>query len=68
MTCAFCHLIILGDWLHKASAFRLVVDRTIIVSTIQTPIVAVALLFGVFFIFNIEYPPEASAALEFMQR
>ena len=62
------HMCVLGDQLHKSDAFRLVVDNTVICSSIQTPLVAVALLFGSYFLFNIEYPQEGSATLEFIQR
>jgi len=61
-------LCVLGDQLHRASAFRLVVDRVVVCSSIQTPMVAVTLLFGTYFLFNIAYAPEASATLEFIQR
>ena len=45
-----------------------VVDRTVFCSSIKTPLVVVTLLFAVYFLFNIEYPPQASATLEFIQR
>jgi len=62
--CRFC----IGDKLHSATAFQLVVDRVIVTSSVHTPLVAVALLFGSFFTFNIEFPPETAATLEFIQR
>jgi len=46
--------------LHKSDALRLVVDSIVICSSIQTPLVAVALLFGSYFLLNIEYPKEGS--------
>jgi hypothetical protein len=51
-----------------SSAFRLIVDRRVVCSDINNPLSAVALLFGAFFVFNISYPVEASATLEFIQR
>jgi len=63
VVCCFC----IGDKLHSATSFQLVVDR-VVTSSVETPLIAVALLFGAFFTFNIEYPAETAATLEFIQR
>jgi len=36
--------------------------------TVDTPLAGFALLFGVFYIFNISYPVDAGATLEYVQR
>lgn len=51
-----------------ATVFRLVVDGIVVCSSIESPVAAIALLFGSFFLFNIKYPVDTSATLEFIQR
>ena len=43
-------------------------DHHVICCSIDSPLTAMALLFGAFFVFNISYPCDASATLEFIQR
>ena len=50
------------DSFHKASAFLVVVDRCISIS-VSCPITAVGVLFGSYFMFNIDYPSGAGATL-----
>jgi len=56
-----------GNSFHKASTFRVVVDRRISIS-VESPLAAFAVLFGAFFVFNISYPNDAGATLEYVQR
>jgi hypothetical protein len=44
-----------------------VVDR-VVICTVVTPMAGFALVFGCYFMFNIAYPSEAGATLEYVQR
>jgi hypothetical protein len=61
------HGICVGDSFHTGTKFRLVVDK-VVLCTVETPMAAFGLLFGAYFLFNISYPPEAGATLEYVQR
>jgi hypothetical protein len=52
---------------HIGRNFRLVVDK-VVICTVDTPLAGFALLFGVFYIFNISYPVDAGATMEYVQR
>lgn len=57
-----------GVDLHVTAVFGLVVDKHVVCSSTTNLLTAVALMFGSYFIFNIGYPTEACATLEFIQR
>jgi hypothetical protein len=56
-----------GSSFQTGTKFRLIVDK-IVLLTVETPMTAFGLLFGTYFLFNISYPPEAGATLEYVQR
>ena len=58
----------LGDDCYSGSRFMLSIDQRIVNDNIPTSMRALELLFGSFFILNIQYPVGAIATLEFVQR
>ena len=58
---------ITGEFFHLGKCYRLVVDK-VVLCTAETPMAAFACLFGAFFAFNISYPADAGATLEYVQR
>jgi hypothetical protein len=56
-----------GNLFHTGSKFRVVVDR-VVVCSVDTPKAGFALVFGCYLMFNISYPAEAGATLEYVQR
>ena len=51
-----------------ASRFMLVIDGKVVHQNITGFIQALSMLFASYFVFNIEYPAEATCTLEFIQR
>jgi hypothetical protein len=47
--------------------FRVVVDK-VVTCCVDTPLAGFVLVFGSYFLFNISYPVEAGATLEYVQR
>lgn len=58
----------LGDDCYSGLRFMLSIDQFIVNDNIPTFMRALELLFGSFFILNIQYPVGAIATLEFVQR
>jgi hypothetical protein len=61
------YVVFVGVYFHLGRNFRLVVDK-VVICTVYTPMAGFALLYGVFFVFNISYPVDAGATLEYVQR
>jgi hypothetical protein len=51
-----------------SQSFLLAIDGVVVSQRINTPLAAVGLLFGSFYIFNLHYPATASVTLQFIQR
>ena len=60
--------IVTGDSHLKAEQYLVLVDGKVLVSNITSYINSLAVLFGTYYAFNIQYPTDAEATLEFMQR
>lgn len=61
-------LVVCGDSISNSSRFVLCIDKEIVNDKITNFITGVMMLFASYYCFNIHYPVEASATLEFMQR
>lgn len=56
-----------GSSFHVGKNFRIIVDK-VVTCCVDTPLAGFAVLFGSFYLFNISYPVEAGATLEYVQR
>lgn len=56
-----------GSSFHMGKNFRVVVDK-VITCCVDTPLAGFGVLFGSYYLFNITYPVEAGATLEYVQR
>jgi hypothetical protein len=56
-----------GSSFHVGQNFRVVVDK-VVTCCVDTPLAGFGMLFGSFYLFNISYPVEAGATLEYVQR
>jgi hypothetical protein len=58
----------LGKSLLKAEKYMLSVGGTVVNSGINDPLTAVGLVFGAFYVSNMNYPTSSAVTLEFIQR
>ncbi|XP_048245216.1 uncharacterized protein LOC124118583 [Haliotis rufescens] len=61
-------MVFLGDSYLNAEQFMVLVDGRVLVKRMTSFISSLAVLFGSYYVFNIQYPASAVATLEFMQR
>ncbi|KAK3893027.1 hypothetical protein Pcinc_003206 [Petrolisthes cinctipes] len=61
-------LIAIGDSLLMAERFMLAIDGTVVNNHIMNFTVGLGMLFCAYYVFNIQYPTEADATLDFIQR
>lgn len=59
---------ILGDSWLTASRYMLGVDGVVVCDDIPTFLIGLGMLFAAYYNFNISYPLEVAAVLEFIQR
>jgi hypothetical protein len=64
---ALCLCDFTGNSFHAGQKFRVVVDK-VVVCSVDTPLAGFGLVFGSYFLFNISYPAEVGATLEYVQR